>query len=568
MRRPTSIRGLLIALVVAVALPVFGVLAWGFSEEVRRQHREASDLSLRIARSVAADITHSNERSRSLLARMAERPKIRAATAGDCDSLFAIVDFFPQYLDLLQYDNAGKMICTATPSAADAPLVELAKPAIEKHLPRDSEPLVLNERGRWLIVAYEPVPEQHGTLALVQYLDLDVDAYPSDTVISIVTRSRRIVARTPDPDNWTGRTLPESDKRSVFLDGREGRVEAAGVDGRMRQFGFAPVRDSDWIVFVGLPAGTAMAAVRSLLIRGAIAGATILALVIILALRLSREIERPLDMLARAAQRVGDEGFTGSVPTGGPREIGVVASAFNRMVESRAGAERALVESRAQLEALSKKLLDVQEEERIRIAREIHDELGQHLTALNMDIGGLLRATPPTGDQDEMARRVRQVLNDTIAAVQRIASEIRPAALDDFGLVAAIESEVRVFERRTGIECELSSDDDNLSLGPDADAAIYRIVQEAMTNVARHSNATRMEIRLRSRPGDLLVDLRDDGRGITAGEIADRSSLGILGMRERARGIGATLEVEGIPGSGTIISLRVPIAAATARSSK
>jgi signal transduction histidine kinase len=125
---------------------------------------------------------------------------------------------------------------------------------------------------------------------------------------------------------------------------------------------------------------------------------------------------------------------------------------------------------------------------------------------------------------------------------------------------------VRVFERRTGIECELSFEQDELSLGSDIDAAVYRIVQEAMTNVARHSNASRMEIRLRRRPRELLVDIRDDGRGIALQEIADSRSLGLVGMRERARGIGGELEVEGTPGRGTIVSLRVPLPDASMRS--
>ena len=199
---------------------------------------------------------------------------------------------------------------------------------------------------------------------------------------------------------------------------------------------------------------------------------------------------------------MADEGYSGSVPDDGPREIAVVAQAFNRMIDNRSDAERALVDSRGQLEALSKKLLDVQEEERSRIAREIHDELGQLLTALKMDIGGLLiSAEPLNPDQKMMARRIRQALTQTISSVQRISAELRPAALDDFGLIAAIESDVHTFEERTGVECDLSFPSDTLTFGSEVDAAIYRIVQEAMTNVARHSDATRLEIKLRQNDG-------------------------------------------------------------------
>src|SRR5207237_984863 len=123
--------------------------------------------------------------------------------------------------------------------------------------------------------------------------------------------------------------------------------------------------------------------------------------VLLFALQLATRIKRPLDGLASAAQRVADEGYSGYVPADGPREIAVVGQAFNRMIESRSDAEKALLESRAQLEALSKKLLDVQEEERSRISREIHDELGQLLTALNMDIGGLLKSAEPLSSEQK-----------------------------------------------------------------------------------------------------------------------------------------------------------------------
>ena len=205
----------------------------------------------------------------------------------------------------------------------------------------------------------------------------------------------------------------------------------------------------------------------------------------------------------------------------------------------------------------------MEEEERSRIAREIHDELGQLLTALNMDIGGLLRSAEPLdAEQKMMARRIRQALTETLSSVQRISSELRPAALDDFGLIAAIESEVHTFEERTGIECDLSLPEDAVPLGPEADVAIYRIVQEAMTNVARHSHASRLEIHVRQRPDEVLVEIRDDGEGISCAKLTDRNSLGIAGMRERAKRIGAILEVEGTEGHGTIVSVRVPIKSA------
>ncbi len=561
-----SIRSRLITLVLAVALPLFGLLVWVFWAEVSRVHDSARDLALRIAVSISEDIRDSNTRSQNLLLRMSKRPKIRHVTPGECDSLFAIVDFFPQYLNLVLFDPSGKVICTSTPSAADAPFTAAAEPIIAARLrgarARELDTLILPINGKWISVAFLPITEGGVTtevLALEQYLDLDVTAFPNGTVLTLVDGRGRILGRSPDGPSWVGRDFRAKGVGRLPLQNGAGRAEAVGIDGALRQYGFTRVEGTDWIMYVGIPAGIARAAVRVLIARGIIAGLVICAVVLLLALRLAATIKSPLDVLAHAAQRVGEHGFSGRIPAGGPREVAVVGQAFNRMIESRSDAEKALIDSRAQLEALSKKLLDVQEEERSRISREIHDELGQLLTALKMDIGGLLDTGGPwNADQRGMIRRIRQALAQTLSSVQRISAELRPAALDDFGLVAAIESEVRVFEERTGVECDLSIPDENFSLGSEADAAIYRIVQEAMTNVARHSDATRLEIRLRHRSGELLVEIRDDGKGIAPEKLSDRASLGIAGMRERARRIGAVLEIEGIEGHGTIVSLRLP----------
>jgi two-component system, NarL family, sensor histidine kinase UhpB len=146
--------------------------------------------------------------------------------------------------------------------------------------------------------------------------------------------------------------------------------------------------------------------------------------------------------------------------------------------------------------------------------------------------------------------------------VQRISSELRPGVLDDLGLLPAIEAEASRFEERTGIECELSlPGEDELHLEGAAVTAIYRIVQEALTNVSRHANATRVELRLRQRSEELLLEIRDDGRGITAEEVKDTYSLGLIGIRERADLAGGTVHIEGVSGRGTIVSVRIPSAA-------
>jgi signal transduction histidine kinase len=242
----------------------------------------------------------------------------------------------------------------------------------------------------------------------------------------------------------------------------------------------------------------------------------------------------------------------------GPLEIVGLAATFNEMLERREKAEQRMHDSEQQLKALSDRLLLVQEEERSRIARELHDDLGQSLTALKMDVLGLLAKAGSDVRPSALSERIIRTIDSTVTAVQRISSELRPSVLDDLGLVVAIESEAQLFEERSGIECELSLQADT-AIEQSRATAIYRIVQEALTNVVRHSNATRVELRLRQRAGELLLEVRDDGRGVTLEQIADPSSLGLIGIRERAHLIGGTVHIEGVAGRGTIVSVRIPL---------
>jgi signal transduction histidine kinase len=229
------------------------------------------------------------------------------------------------------------------------------------------------------------------------------------------------------------------------------------------------------------------------------------------------------------------------------------------MVENRFRAEQKMQENERALKALSDRMLVVQEEERTRIAREIHDDLGQTLTALKMDVIGLMEKSADTPSTSAIRQRVLETLDATVSSVQRIAAELRPSILDDLGLAETIESEARAFEERTGIECEVSLPEDLARVNNVVATAVYRIIQEALTNVARHSNAAGVELRVRFRDADVLIEIRDDGRGITSQEVGSVRSLGLIGIRERAELIGGTTRFEGIAGRGTIISVRIPM---------
>jgi len=221
-------------------------------------------------------------------------------------------------------------------------------------------------------------------------------------------------------------------------------------------------------------------------------------------------------------------------------------------------AEAALRESREQLRRLTSAMHQVQENERRRIAREVHDELGQRLTALRLDLG-LLRTELRDTRSDAVERRIAtmfDLIDETIATVRRVAMELRPAILDDFGFRAAVENELLAFTKRTGIQVAVSFRPDDLTLDSDRATALYRIVQEALTNVARHSGATRAECTIELRDGHVHAEIRDNGRGITEAESFSR--LGLIGVRERAYSFGGTAVIEGAPGAGTRVSVAIP----------
>ncbi len=223
-----------------------------------------------------------------------------------------------------------------------------------------------------------------------------------------------------------------------------------------------------------------------------------------------------------------------------------------------------------QLRALSARLGAAREEESTRIAREIHDELGSALTSLRWDLEGLgrtLGAIPPSG-LNAAAEKVRSMLalsDNLIGSVRRIASELRPSILDDLGLVEAIESQVLQFQTRTGIPCEFACFAETFPLTSEQSTAVFRISQEAMTNVARHAHATKVDVVIREDAGALVLTISDDGRGITIDEQFIESSIGLLGMRERARLAGGEMDIFGIPGEGTTVIVRIPFRSANRR---
>jgi signal transduction histidine kinase len=234
-------------------------------------------------------------------------------------------------------------------------------------------------------------------------------------------------------------------------------------------------------------------------------------------------------------------------------------AALIREIAERRVTEERLRESEENLRALAARLQSVREEEQIRIAREIHDELGQALTGLKMDLtwlaGGLRLEQKGL---IEKTTAMFRLIDGTIKSVRRIASGLRPEVLDEIGLTAAIGWQAREFQVRSGIRCNVELTAEGL-LDQARSTAVFRIFQELLTNVVRHAHATRVDVRMGVEGDTMWLKVQDNGRGITEARINSPKSLGFLGMRERALPFDGKIEIEGQRGKGTTVTIRIPL---------
>lgn len=245
----------------------------------------------------------------------------------------------------------------------------------------------------------------------------------------------------------------------------------------------------------------------------------------------------------------------------GGRERG--PSRFAYIVEDiteRKRVEEALRDSLNQLHALSAHMQSVREEEQTRLAREVHDELGQSLTGLQLGLTWLGEKLDP--HQRRLQEKVSALLamvGSTIDSVRRISAVLRPVVLDDLGLIAAMEWQARTFESHAGIPCTVSSNIEKIDLDQMRAATLFRILQESLTNVARHAGATKVAVAFTQMDRLLMLMIQDDGKGIAENVISDHRSLGLIGMQERAHACGGSVTVFRSPGGGTVVTARIPL---------
>lgn len=264
----------------------------------------------------------------------------------------------------------------------------------------------------------------------------------------------------------------------------------------------------------------------------------------------------PIDRLEQAASQVhaGDEGARAQTTVLADRKLARLVATFNEMLD------RAAVQ-RQRLREVNQRALAAAEDERMRIARELHDGTAQTLAALRVRLK-LARKLQDPAKQTELLEEISEEISAAIEEVRRMARGLRPPALDMLGLAPAIESRARAIAEAGGLRLELAVQDQERLLSPETELAVYRIVQESLSNVVRHAGAETVFVGLERDDGTLEIIIRDDGRGFDLEHTLDDSGrgLGLFGMQERASYFGGTVDIDTTPGRGTQVSVRIPIA--------
>lgn len=577
----SSLRARLLLLALFAVLPAL-VLTFIADLEMRRlREAQARENTLRLTRLAAGDLIQVIEGTRQLLVGLVQLSEVRQTDPAQCNTLFTdLLNQYPYYINLGVVEADGRLFCGARPTATFSinrdSLRDLFKTPNFSIGGYQIDPAT----GEGTILFGYPVSNRLSTARAVVFAALNLSWFdsleteaqlPERAVLVVMDQQGTILARYPHPQKWSGKSVRDTVLAQAILSGEdEGVAEVSGLDGVRRLYAFTVIRDTSkvaMVVSIGIAKEAAFRAADQIFIRN-LAGLALVGMLTLVAAWLigNAFIVRRVDVLVRATKQLAEGNLNTRLgPPYEQDEFGQLAQSFDSMAESLEQHSTQLGTSREQLRDLAAHLESVREEERTRIAREIHDELGQALTGLKMDLSWMDRRISETEEEtrkallSEKLKSSIKLVDTTIQSVRKIATELRPGVLDDLGLTAAIEWQALEFQERTGIRCELELPEEDLLLDQDRSSAIFRIFQELLTNIARHADATCATISLIKRTSRITLEVRDNGRGIEEEEISHAKSFGILGMRERALLLGGEFHIAGAPGEGTKVILDIPL---------
>ena len=577
--------GLRVRLSLLILLAVIPTVGLMLQTNLKQRRLSAEDVAMdavRMAKLIAGIQEHRIEEVRRFLIDLAELPEIRARDSRACSQVLArVLRYSPSYASLGVVNLEGDWFCSALP------LTQMASAAARPWFLRAVQTRAFsvgayqvdaNAKSAEVHFGY-PVIDDHGRIQAVITASLDLDwlnaltakePLPEGMAQIVIDRNGMILARYPEPEKWVGKVLPEDSIVKAMLTGREGVKEVTGVDGIPRVFAFAPVRAGSQVamyISIGVPMAVAFAEVDRVLTTNLI-GIGVVTVLVLTAAWVGGNVFvlRNVKALVHATKRLaaGDLSARTGMPHG-LGELSHLAHAFDEMAasleqgkaESKLSEER-LRENAERLQVLSRRLMEIQESERRQIARELHDEVGEILTGLKLNLEVSAQAA-----SDQVASRLGEaqvLVQELMTRTRELSLALRPAILDDLGLLPAL---LRHFERYTGqtkVHVTFKHNGLEQRLPSDLETAAYRIVQEALTNVARHAKVKEVTVRVWADPETLDVQVEDWGTGFDP-EIAlgAHVSSGLTGMRERVMLLGGDLKLESSPGKGTRVRAEFPL---------
>ena len=573
----SSLRARLLLLVLLAALPALGLILYTDLEQRRLAATQAQEDALRLARLAAADQAQLIQGAHQLLTALAQLPAVRNGDSATCTMLFTkLLKQYPVYANLGAAQPNGEVFCSVAPLTQP---ISVAGSAWFQRVVQRRE-FIIGEyqrslvTGEFTLVLGYPVLDAGDQVQAVVAAALDLGRLnqlaaqarlPAGATLIAVDRNGTIVARYPDPGQWVGKVLPEVPIIKAMLAQGEGTAEVPGVDGIPCLYAFTQVRGASEVgmyVSIGIPTEVAFADAKRRLVRN-LTALGLVSLLMLVAAWIGSDllVLRQVNGLVRTTKllRAGDLSARTGLPNG-RGELDQLAAAFDNMAEAleQRAAERQQAEEALQI--LSRQLLEAQENERRHIARELHDEIGQALTAVKINLQAAQRTPEALVSylEDSIS-----IVDRTVQQVRTLSLDLRPALLDDLGLVVALRWYVDRQAQRTGFTAQFVADPLETRPRPDIETACFRVAQEALTNVVRHARAQQVRVELRQRDTELHLLIRDDGKGFdvrTAQErAAQGASMGLLGMQERVWLVGGQIAIESAPAWGTEIRVRFPL---------
>ncbi|MHC1745110.1 MAG: histidine kinase [Syntrophobacteraceae bacterium] len=568
-------------------VPAWAMMLYSISEQRSAIESDVIKQSLLAAELAARQEEQFIEGAREVLTALQIAFQSSRVTPSDCHIILKqVAEAFPRYSDLGVVNPGGDVLCSAVPHHAalnvgNAPWFKTARHS--KRFSVGDEPAgSLSEKP--VLVISDPFLGPDGQVRAVCFAAIDLDwlddfhvPQPVSSVagsfLALVDQNGMVLSMKPDP-RQQGARLRDGKLLHAIAQGGPKVVLVEDPYGGHTLYAISPVR-SQWpsrtvnVVFA-MPKEQAFAEADRTRNRNLALLALVSVLVVGTFWLLGNSVFlRRLEALVTATRRLADGDLKArSGLTHQSDELGHLAKTFDGMAQALERREREHQEAEAkirssedQLRRLQAHVQQVREEDRLRLAREIHDHLGQALTALKIDLswlrrrGGSIEPAMIQGRLDGMS----VIIDDAMETVHHLASELRPRILDDLGLAEAIEWQTEEFQKRTGIPCDTAVSDEDLALSPEQSTALFRIFQEALTNIARHSGATQVTVSLDVTPESVSLLIADNGRGIRTEEIENPLSYGLLGIRERAYSLGGEVEIKGEAGSGTGLKVSIPL---------